>query len=100
MFRRGLVAETQALLARGLSANPTASQALGYRQALEHLQGLRSLPDTIALVKIRTWQFAKRQRTWFRRQFALRWIRPGPEAPLAVIADRLAHEWAQRRAVC
>ena len=31
MFARGLVAETQSLLARGLEQNPTAMQALGYR---------------------------------------------------------------------
>ena len=31
MFRRGLVAETEGLLRRGLNQNPTAMQALGYR---------------------------------------------------------------------
>ena len=74
MFSRGLVAETEALLQRGLANNPTASQALGYRQVVEHLRGERSLPETIALVKIRTRQLAKRQLTWFRRQMRLDWI--------------------------
>ena len=35
---------------------------------LEHLRGERSLPETAALVKTRTWQFARRQMTWFRNQ--------------------------------
>jgi tRNA dimethylallyltransferase len=74
MFHRGLVAETRELLERGLGKNPTASQALGYKQVIEHLNGMRSLPDTIDLVKTRTWQFAKRQLTWFRRQHAFTWI--------------------------
>jgi tRNA dimethylallyltransferase len=74
MFARGLVAETQSLLARGLEQNPTALQALGYRQVVEHLRGRRALPETIELVKIRTRQFAKRQMTWFRRQMRLEWI--------------------------
>jgi tRNA dimethylallyltransferase len=74
MFARGLVAETQALLGRGLERNPTAMQALGYRQVVEHLRGRRTLPETIELVKIRTRQFAKRQLTWFRRQMRLDWI--------------------------
>ena len=74
MFRRGLVAETGQLLLRGLAENKTAMQALGYRQVIEHLQGKRSLPETIELVKIRTRQFAKRQMTWFRRQMNLEWI--------------------------
>ena len=74
MFRRGLVAETQQLLAAGLALNKTAMQAIGYRQVVEHLRGERSLAETIEWVKIRTRQFAKRQRTWFRRQPAVEWI--------------------------
>ena len=66
MFAEGLVAETEQLLKSGLQQNQTASQALGYRQVIEHLQGLRPLAETVELVKIRTRQFAKRQHTWFR----------------------------------
>ena len=79
MFARGLVEETAALLERGLAQNPTARQALGYRQVIDYLQGVRSLPDTIQLVKIRTHQFAKRQLTWFKRQLHLTWLTIGPE---------------------
>ena len=78
MFKQGLVAETETLLKAGLAQNRTALQALGYRQVVEHLQGLRSLGDTIALVKTRTRQFAKRQMTWFRRQLPICWIRAEP----------------------
>jgi tRNA dimethylallyltransferase len=86
MFRRGWVAETEALLQRGLAQNQTALQALGYRQIAEHLRGERSLPETIALTKIRTHQFAKRQMTWFRRQLRLTWINLEPNAgPDAVV---------------
>jgi tRNA dimethylallyltransferase len=74
MFARGLVAETENLLQRGLGKNPTAMQAIGYRQVVEYLRGQRALPETIELVKIRTRQFAKRQMTWFRRQLNLKWI--------------------------
>ena len=74
MFRNGLVEETKSLIERGLERNPTALQALGYRQVVEHLRGQRGLAETIELVKIRTRQFAKRQLTWFRRQMRLEWI--------------------------
>ena len=74
MFTEGLVAETEQLLKSGLQQNPTASQALGYRQVIEYLQGLRPLAETIDLVKIRTRQFAKRQMTWFRRQLRVTWV--------------------------
>ncbi|MGA2656125.1 MAG: tRNA (adenosine(37)-N6)-dimethylallyltransferase MiaA [Verrucomicrobiota bacterium] len=93
MFRRGLVAETQRLLQEGLGQNPTAMQALGYRQVAEYLDGRRSLADTVELVQIRTRQFAKRQMTWFRRQMQLRWILlegdPGTEG----VVEQVAGAW-------
>jgi tRNA dimethylallyltransferase len=74
MFRAGLVEETRALLARGLGENQVASQALGYRQVIDHLRGEATLAETILLVKTRTRQFAKRQMTWFKRQLELEWL--------------------------
>ncbi len=90
MFRLGLVAETEDLLKRGLARNKTAMQALGYRQVVEYLAGARPLPETIALVKIRTRQFAKRQMTWFRNQARLDWTNIDPEAGNEVIVNQLA----------
>jgi tRNA dimethylallyltransferase len=84
MFAKGLVAETEALLQRGLAQNRTAMQALGYRQVVEHLRGERPLGETIELVKIRTRQFAKRQLTWFRRQMRLDWISLDDNKPFAL----------------
>ena len=74
MFNHGLVEETRQLLTRGLEKNPTAMQAIGYRQVVEHLRGERGLDETIQLVKARTRQFAKRQLTWFRHKLAVEWI--------------------------
>jgi tRNA dimethylallyltransferase len=81
MFRQGLVAETESLLEQGLADNPTALQALGYRQVVEYLRGERGLTETIELVKIRTRQFAKRQLTWFRRQMNLEWVTLSANSP-------------------
>jgi tRNA dimethylallyltransferase len=89
MFRRGLLAETKSLLAQGLAENPTALQALGYRQVVEHLRGERGLAETIELVKIRTRQFAKRQLTWFRRQMNLQWVTLSAHAPCPDLAGLL-----------
>ena len=93
MFRRGLVAETEGLLKRGLAQNKTAMQALGYRQVAEYLRGERSLAETVGLVKIRTRQFAKRQMTWFRRQLSLVWIEPGEGQSVATVANFLAEQF-------
>ena len=93
MFERGLVAETEQLLAIGLQQNQTAMQAIGYRQVAEHLRGERSLSDTIALVKVRTRQFAKRQRTWFRHQAHAQWLTISAEEKSDEVADRLTILW-------
>ena len=74
MFAEGLVAETQQLTGCGLRENRTALQAIGYRQVLELLDGVRGRLETIELVKVRTRQLAKRQLTWFRGQMDLRWV--------------------------
>jgi tRNA dimethylallyltransferase len=46
----------------------------------------------VELVKVRTRQFAKRQRTWFRGQLDLRWIGVDPADSPAQIADRIGAE--------
>jgi tRNA dimethylallyltransferase len=89
MFASGLAQETEELLKRGLAESKTAMQAIGYRQVVEHLRHERSLVETIALVKQRTRQFAKRQMTWFRRQFSLQWLNCEREASPESVADRL-----------
>lgn len=99
MFRGGLVDETRQLLACGLAQNRTAMQALGYRQVVEHLDGRRTLAQTVELVKLRTRQFAKRQLTWFRRQMHLQWVRPEPQEPTEAVAERLASAWASRGSI-
>jgi tRNA dimethylallyltransferase len=89
MFRRGLVRETETLLAQGLSKNIFAMQALGYRQVVEHLRGEHTLEQTIELVKTRTRKFAKRQMTWFRGQLNLEWLSIEPKQSAETIAGTL-----------
>jgi len=89
MFARGLVAETRALLRRGLELNRTALQAIGYRQVVEHLRGERPLAETITLVKTRTRQYAKRQVTWFRRQLPVTWVAVGANERLDEVSVRV-----------
>lgn len=66
MFAAGLVAEVRQLLAAERPLSRTARQALGYKEVIEHLAGVKPEAETIALIQQRTRQFAKRQHTWFR----------------------------------
>lgn len=89
MFANGLVEETRALLAEGLRENKTASQALGYKQVIEYLDGLHGLEFTACLVDMRTCQFAKRQMTWFKKQLPVQWLTVEPGDGALKIAERL-----------
>ncbi len=89
MFAAGLVVETRGLLARGLADHRHALQALGYRQVVEHLRGERGLAETVALVKTKTWQFARRQGTWFRGQLPVEWVPLAADADAAAVARQL-----------
>ncbi|MBI83994.1 MAG: tRNA (adenosine(37)-N6)-dimethylallyltransferase MiaA [Planctomycetaceae bacterium] len=66
IFEQGIVEEVQQLLAKYGPLSRTAQQAVGYREVVEYLEGLRNLEQTIELVKTRTHRFAKHQVTWFR----------------------------------
>jgi len=93
MFAAGLVEETRRLLEAGLAHNRTAMQAIGYRQVVEHLQGLRDLPATVALVKQRTWQLARRQLTYLRHQLPVVWVDWPKEMSASGMAEHLLELW-------
>ena len=54
----GFLAEVEALVDRRPSLSRTASQALGYKELLGHLNGEMSLDEALALAITRTRQFA------------------------------------------
>jgi tRNA dimethylallyltransferase len=70
----GLIGEVQGLLDAGCTGNEKPFESLGYRQALEHLRGNRSIEDAIASTQLETRQYAKRQWTWFRRDATVVWL--------------------------
>ena len=74
MVEEGLLEEVQALLRRGLPRTATALQAIGYKEFLGVLDGTATQDQAIEEVKLRSRQYAKRQRTWFRRNRDTNWI--------------------------
>ena len=74
MWAAGFVDEVRALDRRGLRAGVTASRALGYRQVLELLDGVRDDADARAATVRATRQFARRQATWFRADPRVTWL--------------------------
>lgn len=74
MFAGGLVAETRALLERGLRDGVTASRALGYQQVIAAVDGSGTLETAAADTVVATRRFVRRQRSWFRRDRRIHWL--------------------------
>lgn len=74
MMGAGLVDEVRGLAARGLSAEHTAGQAIGYKEILAALAGSCTMEEAVEQVKARSRRYAKRQLSWFRHDGRVRWI--------------------------
>lgn len=74
MVNQGLLEEVRELASRGLTAELSAGQAIGYKELLAALAGETSLEEAVELVKRRTRRYAKRQLSWFRHDGRVRWI--------------------------
>lgn len=77
MVRKGFLQEVRDLEKKGLRSNLSASQAIGYRQALEYLESPQTeedLQNFIAKFKKASRHYAKRQFTWFRKEPLFRWL--------------------------
>jgi tRNA dimethylallyltransferase len=83
-FEGGLLDEAAALRARFDQQLPAFS-ALGYREAFAVLDGVATVEQAIAADARRTRQFARRQRTWFRREPDVLWL----DATADVLASAL-----------
>ena len=70
----GFLDETRRLMADRRGVSRTAGQALGYRELIGHLAGEMRLDVALDLAVRRTRRFARRQRSWFRRDPRIRWL--------------------------
>lgn len=68
MLKDGWVEEAEAAIKAGLLESPTAHQALGYKIIARYLNGEIKFSELEQLIVTATWQYARRQQTWFRHQ--------------------------------
>lgn len=88
MFDAGLVAEVESLLAE-FPQQPTALQAIGYKEVAAHLRGEYGLERAIDEVTRATQRYAKRQRTWFKAEPDATFVAASGESAL----DRVREWW-------
>lgn len=74
MMEAGLVDEVKRLLQAGFRTAITASQAIGYKEIVAALDGETTLEEAVSAIKSATRRYAKRQRTWFRKDKRIVWL--------------------------
>ena len=85
-FEGGLLDEIRGLLRAGVPDTAHPFTGLVYRQALEHLRGLRDEPATRELIVRENRRYARRQLIWFRKEPNVRWIHAAGEREATVEA--------------
>lgn len=78
-FEQGLLDEIRAILAAGVSKTAHPFTGLVYRQALEHLHGVRDEAATRELIVRENRKYSRRQLIWFRKEPNLQWIHAAGE---------------------
>jgi tRNA dimethylallyltransferase len=92
----GLAEEVGRLLSAGVPPAAKPFESLGYKQALLMVQGRISVEQAIESTQMETRHYAKRQRTWFRKEQGVHWIEGfGGDAQVQTEAlSILSHEGA------
>ncbi|MEZ4962106.1 MAG: tRNA (adenosine(37)-N6)-dimethylallyltransferase MiaA [Saprospiraceae bacterium] len=86
MMEAGLLEEAKNLFPK---KQLNALQTVGYQELFDFLDGKKSLPEAVELIKRNTRRYAKRQMTWFRKYG--QWQRFNP-TDTAAIVDFINHE--------
>jgi len=73
MYLSGIIEETKYLISRYGSDLPIL-ETIGYREAKDVIKNDLTLDKAIELTTLKTIQFAKRQKTWFRNKNNPLWL--------------------------
>jgi len=73
-LENGMIEEVQGLLDRGLSLDRMNELGLEYRYISQYIENRISLEDMTKLLYIRICQYAKRQKTWWKRNPNIKWF--------------------------
>ncbi len=74
MMEQGLLQEVAGLLQAGVPERSTAMQAIGYKELVAVLRAGGDICEAVARIQQESRRYAKRQRTWFRRNPDIHWI--------------------------
>jgi len=76
MFDLGLEKENRELLDKGYTYDISALRSIGYYEFKEYFTNKKSLEEVKKEIFLHTLQYSKRQRTWFRKNKEIEYIKP------------------------
>lgn len=74
-FDAGMLQEMQSLIAQGYEIATLAKRGIEYKWMAVYLEGTISFDELIERLRIATWQYAKRQRTWNKKYYSFAHIK-------------------------
>ena len=83
------------LLERGFREGVTAPQAIGYKEIVPVLEDGASLEEALQQIKTSTRRYAKRQRTWFKKDDRIQWL-DADEYDVQCLAEALVQNYRLR----
>ncbi len=93
LLNSGWLEEARDLHAAGSLANSPAFSAIGYASVLALSRGDISRDEATEAIVRDTWQYARRQRTWFRHQLPAGALRLDGDRPVHELADCVVAAW-------
>lgn len=81
-IKRGMIKEATKLHEQGLSWKRMGELGLEYRALADYLTKKITKEDLITRLDREIWQYAKRQKTWFKRNKDIKWINPDDQYAL------------------
>ena len=74
-IKKEMLKEAHNLHTQGLSWKRMRELGLEYRFMADHLTGKISKDEMVTLLETAIWQYAKRQRTWFKKNKEIKWVK-------------------------
>lgn len=84
-IKAGMLNEAKKLHNQGLSWRRMDNLGLEYRYMAKYLNGQITKEQMINELNSKIWQYARRQKTWFRRNKSIKWYQVGPQTNQKII---------------
>ncbi len=91
MIEQGLVDEVRHLRAEGVPSTCRPMRAVGYREVCAMLDGTMPAEELPRRITQATWEYARRQYTWLRREKGVTWLKV--DSDLSGIVEKIDSAW-------